>query len=239
MKLKTIRVHRSRPSTLAAALALMLTMLIVYLLSLPAQPQDETTPAAMQTNTAADVRMEGMELHFECEGRYANLLDARVAAAQCVQAGGAGLILPDGNQYAVIRSAGTSASSENTLHQSAAGLTLKLSGAANEITAIADAVAFLYAQATETAGLARSLESGEASAATLETLLQIYRTKGEKILSSLQQIRSPGMVANRLTHAVQAALDRLAAPATPSGARLLHAAAGAEWISMLQEFTSA
>ena len=36
MKLKTVRVRRNRPSVLSAALALMLTMLFVYLISLSA-----------------------------------------------------------------------------------------------------------------------------------------------------------------------------------------------------------
>ena len=162
MKLKTVRVRRNRPSVLSAALALMLTMLFVYLISLSAASRPESAPAASQAIASSDVRMDGLSAAFECEGRYDLPLDARVAAAKCVQSGGAGLILPDGAQYAVVRSVSSAAEGENVIRRSAPGLTLRVSGPASELMAVADAVDFLRAQTTETGSLAQTLESGGA-----------------------------------------------------------------------------
>ena len=56
MKLKTIKVRRSRPSALSMALALLLTMLCVYLLSLSSN--DDAQQAAAQGSAQADIRLE-------------------------------------------------------------------------------------------------------------------------------------------------------------------------------------
>ena len=240
MKLKTVRVRRNRPSVLSAALALMLTMLFVYLISLSAASRPESAPAASQAIASSDVRMDGLSAAFECEGRYDLPLDARVAAAKCVQSGGAGLILPDGAQYAVVRSVSSAAEGENVIRRSAPGLTLRVSGPASELMAVADAVEFLRAQTTETGNLAQTLESGGADASTMATLLNIYRTRGEAVLANLTQIDSGNTVVSRLTAAVQSALGRLDGTAQPSPAQIrrIHAAACAQWLALLEEFAA-
>lgn len=241
MKLKTVRVRRSRPSALSAALALMLTMLFVYLISLSSNTKNDAHPASSAITTVASVRMDALNVTFELEGRYALSLEAHLAAANCAQAGGAGLILPDGAQYAVVRAVSTAAEGENILRRSADGLTLKISGSATEIAAITEAVDFLRAQATETGSLAQALENGDVDTATMETLLNLYRTRAETVLSTLQHMNSDSAVALQLVRAMQASLNRLqssAAP-TPSGIRLIQAAACAQWLSLLEEFTGA
>lgn len=240
MKLKTVRVRRSHPSALSAALALMLTMLFVYLISLSSATEEDSQSAASAVSATANVRMEALSVAFELEGRYGLSLEAQVAAANCAQAGGAGLILPDGEQYAVVRAVSSAAEGENILRRSADGLTLQISGSAAEIAAITDAVDFLRAQATETGSLAQALENGDVDAATMETLLELYRTRAENAFSALQHMNSDNAVAAQLSRATQAALSRLqssAAP-TPSGVRLIQTAACAQWIALLEEFAA-
>ena len=242
MKLKTIRVRRSRPSALSLALALMITMFFVYMVSLSSQPRKSADTAAAAIQNSAEVHMEGLESAFICTGRYEDQLEARIHAAQCAQNGGAGLILADGGQYAVIAEVRSGATAdENALLRSAPGLTLKITGPADQIAAVSDAVAFLRAQASETGSLAGALEGGDTDAASLCALLNIYRTRGESILSALRSIENPDGVVQRLVSAMEAGLERIDAALAhtdPGKIKLIHAAACGEWISILESFAA-
>lgn len=240
MKPKTIRIRRSRPSALSLALALMLTMLFVYLISLSASPDaDDGSAVAAQAPGSADVRMEGLSAAFLCKTQCDNLLEARVAAANCAQEGGAGLILAEGGQYAVIRAAlPADDAPEGALVRSGDGLTLKLSGPGGEIRAVSDTIDFLRAQAVETGSLAGALEQGDTDAASIAALLDVYRTRGRRALSQLREIQTPGPIVERLERAAASAVERLdAAREAPDAGkvRLIHAAACAEWISLLTD----
>ena len=133
MKLKTVRVRRNRPSVLSAALALMLTMLFVYAISLSAP--DSVNDAAAQLPSAAEIRMEGMDVSFLCAERATDPLEARIRASYCAQQGGAGLILPDGDEYAIILEAVSDPDAAGGIRRQADGLTLKLTGSAAEVAA--------------------------------------------------------------------------------------------------------
>ena len=242
MKLKTVRVRRSNPSALALALAVMLTMLCVYLISLSALPEKKTSTASGQAQSTAEIRMEGLESGFLLYARSGNHLEARVLAAKCADNGGAGLILSDGGDYCIISEA---VSHENTgtndLRLSADGLTLKLQGASNEITAISDAAIFLRNLATETGGLAASVEDGNTDLPSVCSLFDVYQTQGQKVLESLNGISPANEVISRLSAAVQGNLTRIeSARSDPDlgKIKLIHAAACAEWISILEEFAS-
>lgn len=233
-----IWIQRSRPSALAAALALLLTVLFVYAVVRPALPRQESDAASAEAGVSTGLRMEGLEVHFLCHSRCEEALQARIHAAQCVEAGGAGMILRDGSGYAVICEAVRNAN-EDTLTRSAAGLTLKVQGRAAELSAIADAVSFLRAQATETGSLASALENGETDASSVSALLGVYRTQGSRAAQALEKLPQQEVVA-ALLDAVRGDLSRLEDDAaTPSGLRLLHAAACGEWIALLEELKNA
>lgn len=238
MKLQTVRVRRSRPSALALALALMLTMLFVYLVSLSSAPEAADDAFSARVPDQGEVRMEGLEVAFVCEARYESQLEARVAAARCAQSGGAGMILADGDGYDVVRAAlDPGDAPEDARILQAQGLTLRLRGAAIELTAIARAVDFLRAQATETGSLADALERGDTDAASLRALMDIYRTQGRQAQSALSEIEAENPIVEQLRAATDAALLRLEdAAQTPDAARLrlVHAAACGEWIQLLQ-----
>lgn len=241
MKLNTVRVRRSRPSALSAALALMLTMLCVYLISLSADTGSDASTASGSAAAQAQVRMDALSVAFEYDGRYDLLLDAQVAAAKCAQSGGAGLILADGEYYAVVRGISAAFEGENILHRSAVGLTLKISGSSPEIAAIAEAVDFLRSQAVETGSLAQTLEAGDIDSGTMETLLNLYRTRGEKARAALEKVSPGNKIVDQLKDAVQAALERLEMGDSPkpSQIRLIQAAACADWIALLEAFATA
>ena len=238
LKLQTIRVRRSRPSAPALALALALTMLFVYLISLSAGTEaPESDAAAAAASGEAAVRMEGLEAAFICDAVCDDLTEARVAAANCAANGGAGMLLRENAQFAVVREAVNSdAAPQDALRRSASGLTLKLSGPAAEVAAVSDAVAFLRAQAAETGSLAAALESGGTDANSIVALMEVYRTQGARARSALEKVSNQGETIQRLQSAVQGELDRLdSAIQSPDAGKikLIHAAACGEWISLL------
>lgn len=237
--MKTIRVRRSHPSPLALALALMLTMLFVYGISLSAPGgEEEVDDASALTTASAEVRMEGMDLAFLCAERADDPLQARIRAAYCSQQGGAGYILPDGEDYAVILEAVSDPEADGGIRRGTDGLTLKLRGDTGEIAALSGAVNFLWAQAAETGGLASALEGGGTDAASMRALLQVYRTQGQKVRDALEGCAPGATIVDRFREAASSALTRLDAAisdTTPSQLRLIHAAACADWIDLLED----
>lgn len=240
MKTRTVRLRRNHPSVLSLALALMFTMFFVYIASLPAVPRADADAAAARPDSAAELRMEGMDIAFACTGRYENLLEARVQAARCAQHGGAGLILADGDRFAVVSEAlPPDEAPEGSILRSCGGLTLKTSGPAGDIAALSDMLSFLRSQASETGALAEALENGNTDANAVCALLDIYRSRGQRALSALQAAEGPDPVIVRLVSAGEKALQNIESAAkSPSAGslRLLHAAACAEWVDMIEIF---
>lgn len=240
MNPRTVRLRRSRPSALSLALALMLTMFFVYMASLSAVPT-EAADAAVQPNSTAELRMEGMDIAFVCAGRYENLLEARMQAARCAQEGGAGLILADGNRFAVLSEAlPPDKAPEGSILRSCGGLTLKTSGPAGDIAALSDMLSFLRSQASETGALAEALENGDTDINAVCALLDIYRSRGRKALSALQAAEASDAVVARLISAGEKAveyIDSAAGLPDAGNLRLLHTAACAEWMDIIDELS--
>lgn len=231
----TIQIRRARPSGPALALALLLTMLFVYAAIRPVLPNHGAKQAAAAAPISAELRMEGLQVHFLPECRCDDPLQARILAAHCAQDGGAGLILPDGDGFAVIREAGEA--SGDTLSRSSAGLTLRMEGSAAVLAAVSDAVSFLRAQATETSALAGALISGDTDSASLQALMRVYHTQGKRVLDNLA---APGShpIVDMLRESVSSCLIRLDSAITdpsPASMRLVHAGACAQWLGMLDE----
>lgn len=234
-----IQIRRARPSALALALSLMLTALFVYAIARPALPGQNVNAVSAESPLSTQIRMEGMDVHFICHSRCADALQARILAAQCVSEGGAGLILPDGGGYAIIREASSTEGSESLL-RSSPGLSLRLQGSAAELAAVADSISFLRAQAVETGSLAAALESGDTDAPSVQALLAVYRTQGSRAQTALAALPNRYAV-NLLFNSVSACLPRIdsaASSTTPSSLRLLHSAACGEWLGLLEELRS-
>lgn len=234
MKLKTIRVRRSRPSALSIALALMLTMLCVYIVSLSAPGSARQVSAAVPAES--EIHLAGLETVFQCAGRYDNKLDAQLAAARCVQSGGAGLTLLQDDRYAVVSHA-DGEDSENSFTRSAPGLTLRISGAAHEIAALNDASALLRALCSETGMLDDSLQRRDTNASSIAALMEVYRTRAEQVQDGLIDVETGSVVVSTLLEYVENALVRIeSTQSRPTVAHLrhLHAAACADWIDMLE-----
>jgi len=179
LHMETIRLRRRYPASLAAALALLITMLVVYLLSVHALPKQDAAAMA-QGQSSASLRLEGLECDFLLSGLHDDLTQARVAAARCSLDGGTGLVLPEGDRYAVVQEAGGDYASAEApvIHRSAPGLTLEIEAVAPVIEAVSDGCGALRALATETGALAAAMDRGELDGRTLDALLNVYRTHG-------------------------------------------------------------
>lgn len=232
--MNTIQIRKARPSVLAAALALLLTMLFVYVVARPALPGQRAELVAARQRIATEIRMEGLQAQFQLAERCTDRLQARILAAKCAQNGGAGLVLQDGKNFAVIWGVGDQG---DVLSRSASGLTLRLRGSAAELAAVTDAVAFLRAQATETGALAGALESGDTDAASVAALMRVYQTQGQRVMDALDALGDQRVVA-ALRGGVASCLTRIQCAvesSSPSVLRLVHAAACAQWLELLEE----
>lgn len=232
--MNTIQIRKARPSALAVALALLLTMIFVYAVARPALPSRRAETVAARQRFSTELRMEGLQAQFQVEERCTDALQARILAARCAQDGGAGLILQDGKEYAIVRDTGDG---DDVLTRSASGLTLRLKGSAAELAAITDAVSFLRAQATETGALAAALEDGDTDEGSIAALMQVYRTQGRRVQDALEELGDQRAV-TALRGGIDSCLTRLQCAiedTSPAALRLLHTAACAQWLELLEE----
>ena len=161
-RMKTVRLRRSRPSTLSMALALMITMLFVYAVTLTAPEKAEK--ASAQPHMQQEIYLEGLTARFLVYARVQDGYAARIEAANCFESGGAGWLLGEDDHFAVIYDMAQSSDQDenagNIIERTAGGITLEVSGRADSAAAVADGAQFLRSMATETASLASMLESG-------------------------------------------------------------------------------
>lgn len=239
-----IRMRRNRPSALAAALALMLTMFSVFLIT-QAAGNEENQAASAGGYGSADIYMEGMQAQLEILGRHESALEADIAAAQCLSGGGAGLVIEDKGRFLVVYAAHADAEayknragSENSAHiVSGGGLTMRMTGSGEQIAAVSQAVDFLRTLAVQTGSLAGSVESGGTDAGSMQALISVYLTQGRNARIALSGFAGQDASARRLMQAVENSLLRLesahAAP-TAGNLRRIYAAGRLEWISLLE-----
>ena len=235
LNMQTIKVRRGRPGSVSIALALAITMLVVYLLSLQAMPDDENAEPASAIRTSTEIRMEPMDVCFLLSSIHDDEAQARISAALCAQNSGAGLVLPEGDRFCVVYAAGKAFpdSDEPVLERRSTGLTLKIHAPAAKTAALSDGISALRTLADDTASLATSLEKGETDAKTVSSLLNIHQTR---IRIAAEALQNAGPEALKSIHAaLQNSLGNLHAVISkpdPAALRMLHAAACMEWIDL-------
>lgn len=241
LKLERVKIRRSRPGFAAICISLAVTMLFVYAIAKGAMRARPVQIAASgDVPGQSDLRMEGMEVSFLCDGRYDDLSEARIAAANCAADGGAGLVIPDGDSYCVARDTAGSARDWDgvVLTRSCGGITLRVSGGTGEIAAISRAADCLSALARETGSIAAALEAGDTDARSVGAILNVYRTRAESAAGELPQ---DGGAAQLIRAALIRAAERIGdAMKDPDAGkiRLIHCAGCADWISLTENLIS-
>ena len=199
-----IRVRRERPSALSWAIALAVTMLAVYVVTLGIPDQSEAKEAAsVAERITSEVVLEGMSVHFAALGSYPDAAEARVAAAAYAQRGAAGLVCRDGDVWRVLsagyalaadaeRIAGQLSQRENVettaLHFSAEAVTLRITAPESDIRAIESADRALREHLNQAASLALQVDRGELTPLSARTLASVSEAELRTALTALESI---------------------------------------------------
>ena len=228
--------RRNRPSALSLALALMLTMLFVYAVTLSAP--EKAQKASAQPHVQQEIHLDALTARFWVYARPQDGYAARIEAANCFESGGSGWIINDDGGYAVIydmaKAGDEKENKDNIIERTAGGVTLQISGRAEQASAVADGAQFLRAMATETAYLASSLENSGDGSGT-RAMLGVYKTRADKIAETLEGEENPA--AMLIYDAVQRTSGRIDSAFSDMRAakiRLIHTAANAEWLSLIE-----
>ena len=199
-----VRVRRDRPSALSWALALALTMLAVYLITLSApSPDDAAEASASSGRVTRELELAGVEAYFAELGCYDNLTQARIAAAEFAQRGAAGVIREDAGGWHVIGAGyALEADARRVAEQlseregveasvfslSSAPVTLRVTATVEDIDAIAAADSAWSAQLDQIAALALRVDRGEIGDRSARTLAAVARSELEAAREALDGI---------------------------------------------------
>ena len=221
-----VRVRRERPSALAWALALLVTMLCVYLLTLgiAAAPEASIDSAGDTPRVTEEASFDAAEAWFVALGRFETATEARIEAARYTPRGAAGYVLEAEDGFlvlgAVYENQAEAESVARALAQSeglacevyterAEGARLRITAAEADIALVVEAEAGLRALAAETRDLALALDRGETDAGAARTLLSVAASRLEDVLARLRNI--PGAQENPVTARLMAMAEQFRA----------------------------
>lgn len=220
---KQVRVRRDRPSGLTLALALAITMLAVWLVTLSAsQPSQEED--ALARRVTRELTFPGVTASFTSLGEYPDASHARIAAAALAERGAAGYVRsaggvctvlgacydsPDDAQRIADRLAANEQLSTGVLTLSAPGATLRVTAAESDCAAIADADAALRAQLSPLSQIALQLDRTEIESKQARTLAAVSRSELIAAREALSDVA--GAADNPICIGLADQLDALAA----------------------------
>lgn len=209
-----VRVRRERPSALSRALALMLTMLCVYLATLgtsAAPPEAVIGTDADAPRVTEEIVFEPAQAYFVSLGTYASAEEARIEAARYAPRGAGGYVLETGDGFMLLGAKYTSEAdarrvAENlseteglscTVYaQSAERVRLRVTATEEHIALVCEAEAALRAIAGETADIAAQLDRAEIDPEAARTLLNMASGRLDDLLGGLRAI--PGAMENEV-----------------------------------------
>ena len=185
-----VRVRRERPCALSVALALMITMLCVYLLTLGASlmPEASIPSSGDAPRVTEEVAFESAQAYFVALGRFDTAQEARIEAARYIPRGAAGYVVEDGETFLALgaayqteaeaaRVAQSLSQTENltceVYSQSAERVRLRVTAQEEHIAAVQNAEALLRATAAQAAEIAFQLDRAEIDPEAARTLINI------------------------------------------------------------------
>lgn len=235
-----VRVRRDRPTALAWAVALCVTMLVVYVLTLNAGRPDVVESMASAPRVTRQLEFEALEGWCVRLARCETDEEARLRAAATVGRGAAGYVAPLEGEWAVLgalyeserdarRVAERLASQEgieaDAVPLGADSLKLRITAPQSQIDAIAGADALLREQTRQLGQMALQLDRGELRPEAARTLFSVAAAEAERTAAALSAI--PGAGENGLcaglierAEALAGLLDALSAAGAEGGATL-------------------
>lgn len=217
-----VRVKRERPSLAAWIAALLITMLVVYLLSM-----DATKPVVVESVSTAqritrEVKLEAQQLYLIVMSKCVSEEEARIMAAGFTSRGAAGYVHEGDDGWYVLgaayesereaeRVAGSLKKDEaietEILIISADSVIMRITAPEIQISAIAQADEILRSQSFQLGNIALQLDRGEIKPAAARTLCGVAATEAHDGAVALEGI--PGALENELCAALISQLKRL------------------------------
>ena len=222
MSVTRVRVRRERPTALAWAIALCVTMLVVYVLTLSAARPDVVESVSAAPRVTSEIELPPLEGWCVTMAQCDAPEEARLQAAAYSARGAAGYVARLEDAWQVLgavydskgeaeriaerlsREAGLEA---GVIHLEADRLKLRITASEAQIEAIAGADATLREQARQLGQIALQLDRGELGGDAARTLCAVAATEAEQAAGALESL--PGE--NRLCAALADQLRSLAA----------------------------
>ena len=211
MTLKRVRVRRERPTALAWAIALCVTMLAVYVLTLDASRPDVVQSMAAAPRVTREIGFDALEGWCVRMARCDTDQEARLRASATVSRGAAGYVTELEGEWAVLgavyesekdarRIAARLVDEEgidaDVLRLEAEGVKLRITAPERQIDAIAEADALLRGQTLKLGQMALQLDRGELRPEAARTLFAVASGEAREAAAALSAI--PGASENGL-----------------------------------------
>ena len=257
---KRIRVRRERPSALSWAVALMMTMLAVWLITLSAPAQEPAREAAAGERVTEEITLEAAEAYFVDMGCYSDELRAHVAASGCAARGAAGYVHEDAEGFHVLGAGYADLSDARRIAEQLAeregiaatvmqlraeAVSMRVTASVAAVEAIVQADNVLRSRIAQAATMALQVDRGEISPSSARMLAAVSESEIRAAVQSLAEIdgaaENPvcmGQIAllNGAADAFAAAAEETVSAASLSGRlRCCHAAGTVRLIAWMQE----
>lgn len=217
-----VRVRRDRPTALSWALALAVTMLAVYLITLSA-PRPGPVEEARGERITRELSFDAASVHLVRLGAYPDAASARIAAADLAGRGAAGVVYPVDGGFTILsaayensgdaeRIAGRLSESEGlpggVVSLSAEGISMMVTAPEEDFNAIVLAEDCLRTQLDQLSQMALQLDRGELRPTAARTLAAVSRSELRRAREALSEV--PGAAANEVCTGLMEQLNRLA-----------------------------
>lgn len=222
MKESAVYVRRERPTALAISIALAVTMLVVYVLTLDAIGPDVVESVSAAPRVTREIEFAEMAGYCVSLGAWESADQARAEAAACTDRGAAGRVWEIGGRFHILgalygtrkqaaRVAETmeDGQSAEVVELHADAVRMRITAPDRQIDLIVASDGLLRDSAWQLATLAQQLDKGEIQPESARTLCGLSSTEAEGIREKLAYI--PGAADNALCAALMDALDRLSA----------------------------
>ncbi len=244
LDLKRVRVRRERPTALAWALALCVTMLVVYVLTLNAAKPDVVESVAAAPRVTREIAFEALRGWCVCMARCDSDQAARLAASAYSARGAGGCVAALDGGWAVLgavydserdadRIAGRLLSEAGIPAEAicleADAVKLRITAPQAQIDAIAGADALLRQQGKRLGEIALQVDRGELRPEAARTLCAVAAEEASDLARSLAAV--PGATDNALCAGL---IERLNALADMEGALSATSEQGASLSGMIR-----
>ena len=223
MAMNQVRVRRERPAAAAWAIALAVTMLAVYVLTLGASLPDAVESVSAAPRVTRLVELEALEAHCVSMGSWKDEPSARLEAAGYAAQGAAGFVYPMDGAWHVLGAMVDSAraaqrvagklkaegrANAEALEMRVDAVKLRITAPDRQIDAIIGADACVRGQMNQLNAVAMQLDRGEIRSDAARTLCAVGATEAGDAASQLAAI--PGAPENALCEGLIGAASGLA-----------------------------